>query len=64
MGVLLCYKLLNYIQKQKLNYSVVFYFLPPNTRFFVCLFVLPHHMARGILLPQPGIELVPPALEA
>ena len=36
-----------------------------------CLFVWgggradwPHHMARGILVPQPRVEPMPPALEA
>ena len=33
---------------------------------FVCLFVCfwPHHEAYGILVPQLGIEPVPPAVEA
>ena len=35
--------------------------------FFVCLFVfnfLAYHAACGILVPQPGIEPRPPAVEA
>ena len=27
-------------------------------------FFWPHHMVGGILVPWPGIELVPPAVEA
>ena len=30
---------------------------------FVCLFVLPYPMACGTLVPWPGIETTPPALE-
>ena len=32
---------------------------------FVCFLTFwPHHVARGILVPGPGIKLMPPALEA
>ena len=36
-------------------------FLFPDFFFF---FFWPHHAACGILVPQPGIEPVPPAVEA
>ena len=40
------------------SFSSAFYF------FFVCLFVFwPYCLACGILVPQPGINPVPPALE-
>ena len=32
--------------------------------FFLSFLFWPHHAARGILVPQPGIEPVPPAVEA
>ena len=45
-------------------------FIPPPFRtqvfffFFFFLFFWLHHAAYGILVPHPGIEPVPPAVEA
>ena len=38
----------------------------PFKRLFICYFLSfwPHHAACGILVPRPGIEHVPPEVEA
>ena len=40
------------------------HFIPPVTLYGSFFFPLLHHEACGILVPQLGVETVPPALEA
>lgn len=44
------------------NFTAIILF-HPHSKLLFCFFFWPCYMACNILVPQPGIELVPPAVE-